>query len=140
MSLRALCQHCSKIEIDCSRTDDNDITIEFERHDYYPGLPALTKSAQDGCEICGLFKEGIQAQFRREEPRLKSGVSEWDGGFTVTLLNIFRENGILNNHVDESVNGPFRLVLNIEAPQIKLCRVPFNIFAEKGIIALCETP
>jgi hypothetical protein len=140
MSFRAVCRHCRKIKIDLSSAKNNGIKVEFGRHDYYPSFPALTKSSRDGCEICRLFKDGIQANFRREKPRLNSGVLEWDGGFSITFLHFFLENGILNDHVDERVNGPFRLVLDIEAPQIRHCRVCFDVFAEQGIIALCETP
>ena len=138
MSLKAVCQHCRKIKIDLSSAENNQVEIEFGRHDYYPSFPALTKSARDGCEICRLFKDRIQANFRRKKPRLNPGVLEWDGSFSITFLHFFLENGILNDHVDESVNGPFRLVLDIEAAQIRDCRVCFNVFAEQGIITLCE--
>jgi hypothetical protein len=134
MSERTLCEYCRKIIIDYRSGDNRAIRFEFGRHDYYPGLPALTKSAQDGCEVCRLFKVGIEAYFRREIPRLNPDVSEWGGDFSITTLCFFLENSTLNNQVEESVNGPFQLVLEINGPQIRLPWIPFDVFAEEGMI------
>jgi hypothetical protein len=94
-------------------------------------LPALTNSAHEGCELCGLFKSGIQASFQREEPKL-SGLSEWDGIFTITILHFVFENAVINDHVDEGTNGPFKVILDLESPQIIFRRVPFDVFADEG--------
>jgi len=135
MSLPAVCEYCIKINIDHNNLKDNCIKVEYGRHDYYPGFHALTKSSQNGCKVCRLFQNGIQASFQRQQPRPKAGVSEWDGGFSITSLHFYFENGILNDYIDESINGPFRLVINIEDPQIRLCRVAFDVFAAEGMLS-----
>jgi hypothetical protein len=132
MALETVCQHCRKVELEPSRTGDIVMKAEIGRRDQYPDLPALTNSAHEGCELCGLFKNGIQASFQREEPKLLSGLLEWDGIFTITILHFVLENAAINDHVDEGKNGPFQVILDLESPHIVCRRVPFDVFADEG--------
>lgn len=131
----SLCQHCRKLDTDCKRPLNTYIQpIKIDRYDRYPELPGLTISAEHGCGVCKLFVDEIRTRFRKQPPKLKSGVSSWDGSFAIKDLAIILENDSLikDDHVGESVNGPHRLLLDIESPQFHLYRIPFDIFADKG--------
>lgn len=43
--------------------DSNEISLNFERHDTYPDLPALKASAKNGCPFCNSLRATIRGKF-----------------------------------------------------------------------------
>lgn len=72
-----ICPLCSCLVIDYSkvpdgrvitswadfRESDHEISLPFEVRDVYPGLPQLTRNADDGCEFCRLLAQLLGEYF-----------------------------------------------------------------------------
>lgn len=134
MASGALCEYCKLISIDYQNVDADHtyIATQYERYDQHPDFPGLRDSAAAGCEVCGLLRYGIQAQFKERKVVLKPGFASWDHRVLISTGRLFLENPV-NIKIADALNGPYRLFLLVTAPAIPGTPVSFDIYADEGI-------
>jgi len=150
--MASLCQHCKVLIINEQKVggrevnldgqtvfefDNNNIDLEYDRRDSYPGFPVLDSSAAAGCGFCGLLKQAIKVRYEKTfQERFKEIQKPIE--FIIHKLQYHRVRFQVSP-VDGRLDRLFLLVARITAVSdldASWCRelvIPFELYADEGI-------
>lgn len=89
-----LCSYCDKIVLDRSLIVDDQIAIQYDRHDEFPACPALRASASAGCQFCDLLLQTLWLEMKaRPVSGDAASLRIHNVGFWITVFDLIPGRG-----------------------------------------------